>query len=335
MADRLAWLGNSKVQHGELNRRIYLMKLDPSDLPRILDDLDDLAQTGEYGKIFVKIPESSEPVFSRAGYRREAFVPGFFAGGEAASFMARYPNPKRRRETAPEAVASVLALAEDAAGDPMGSTDSPKENFGEGSGRFSNPEFSGGSGENRSSEPPECYDRHGSFRSASESSTLSPVRFRILRPADATKMAALYRAVFPSYPFPILDPEYLRSSMENHVLYVGAEWDGTLAALSAAEMDPSDKNAEMTDFATLPEFRRQGLARRLLARMEEKARNFGIRTAYTIARAGSPGMNLTFARSGYAFAGTLVNNTHIAGRIESMNVWYKPLDDSTGTQGLP
>jgi len=335
MADRLAWLGNSRVQHGEVNRRIYLMKLDPSDLPGILDDLDDLAQAGEYGKIFVKIPESSEPVFLQAGYRREAFVPGFFSGLEAACFMARYPNPKRRRETAPEAVASVLALARDAAGDAKDLTDLPKENPVESAGGFSNQEFSGGAAGNGSSDPPERFGGDGTSRSAWESSTLSPVRFRILRPTDTEKMAALYGAVFPSYPFPILDPDYLRSCMENHVLYVGAEWDGTLAALAAAEMEPSDRNAEMTDFATLPEFRRQGLARRLLARMEEEVRNFGIRTAYTIARAGSPGMNLAFARSGYAFAGTLVNNTHIAGRIESMNVWYKPLDDSTGAQGLP
>ncbi|MFP4419392.1 MAG: putative beta-lysine N-acetyltransferase [Desulfococcaceae bacterium] len=335
MADRLAWMGNSRVQHGKVNRRIYLMKLDPSDLPGILDDLDDLAQAGEYGKIFVKIPESSEPAFLQAGYRREAFVPGFFSGLEAACFMARYPNPKRRRETAPEAVASVLALARDAAGEAKDFTNLPKENSGESSGRPSNPKFSGGSGEKDSSESPEWCDWDETFRSASGPSTLSPVRFRILRPADTTKMAALYRAVFPSYPFPILDPDYLRSCMENHVLYVGAEWDGTLAAISAAEMDPSDRNVEMTDFATLPEFRRHGLARRLLARMEKEVRNFGIRTAYTIARAGSPGMNLAFAQSGYAFAGTLVNNTHIAGRIESMNVWYKRLDDSAGAQGLP
>jgi hypothetical protein len=44
---------------------------------------------------------------------------------------------------------------------------------------------------------------------------------------------------------------------------------------------------------------------------------------YTIARAISVGMNITFARCGYDFGGTLVNNTQIAGRIESMNVWYK------------
>ena len=52
----------------------------------------------------------------------------------------------------------------------------------------------------------------------------------------------------------------------------------------------------------------------------------GMRTAYTIARAVSPGMNITFARLGYQFSGTLINNTQISGAIESMNIWHKPLD---------
>jgi len=47
--------------------------------------------------------------------------------------------------------------------------------------------------------------------------------------------------------------------------------------------------------------------------------------AYTIARALSAGMNVTFARAGYDYGGTLTNNTNICGQIESMNVWYKPL----------
>ena len=51
----------------------------------------------------------------------------------------------------------------------------------------------------------------------------------------------------------------------------------------------------------------------------------GMHTAYTIARSLSAGMNITFAKLGYVFAGTLTNNTNISGKIESMNVWYKLL----------
>jgi putative beta-lysine N-acetyltransferase len=82
----------------------------------------------------------------------------------------------------------------------------------------------------------------------------------------------------------------------------------------------------MTDFATLPHFRGKGLATALLVDMENEMKNQKIRTLFTIARALSPGMNITFARCGYKYSGTLINNTQIFGHIESMNVWYKHID---------
>ncbi len=85
----------------------------------------------------------------------------------------------------------------------------------------------------------------------------------------------------------------------------------------------------MTDFATLPKWRGKGFAQCLLLHMEKTMKRRGIKTAYTIARAMSAGMNVTFSRAGYRFGGRLKNNTNISGNIESMNVWYKQL---TGEQ---
>jgi putative beta-lysine N-acetyltransferase len=81
----------------------------------------------------------------------------------------------------------------------------------------------------------------------------------------------------------------------------------------------------MTDFATRPDCRGRGLANHLLVQAEAAAEKLGIKTAYTIARAYSAGMNITFARNGYTFSGTLTHNTQISGKLESMNVWYKAL----------
>jgi len=157
----------------------------------------------------------------------------------------------------------------------------------------------------------------------------SPVRVHnvLIRPLveiDVPQLARLYRQVFPSYPFPIMDPHYLHRTMQSHVLYYGAFIQKHLAAAASAEVDVESCSAEMTDFATHPRQRRKGLANVLLKRMEKDLRAVGMQTFYTIARAVSVGMNVPFARGGYRFAGTLVNNTQIAGRIESMNVWYKP-----------
>lgn len=144
--------------------------------------------------------------------------------------------------------------------------------------------------------------------------------------ADADEMAEIYRKVFPTYPFPIHDPHYLRNTMTDHVMYFGVMADGQLVALSASEMDTKSKNVEMTDFATLPEWRGNCLGIHLLSLMEQAVKTKNIKTAYTIARAASPGMNITFARLGYRYAGRLINNTNISGRIESMNIWYKSME---------
>ncbi|MFA6929907.1 MAG: putative beta-lysine N-acetyltransferase [Lentisphaeria bacterium] len=148
---------------------------------------------------------------------------------------------------------------------------------------------------------------------------------RRCQPQDIPAMASIYSRVFESYPFPISEPDFLQETMASNVIYFGVWKNDKLVAVSSAETDREEQNAEMTDFATLPESRGGGFARILLTRMESAMRKEGITTTYTIARAISPAMNITFAKQGYEFAGCLVNNTNICGTIESMNIWYRNL----------
>lgn len=148
--------------------------------------------------------------------------------------------------------------------------------------------------------------------------------WRVAQPEDAEAMVEVYKVVFASYPFPIHNPDYLRETMESHIQYFLAFDSDKLVAVSSSEMDTVGQNSEMTDFATLPDYRGRGLAGYLLARMEETMAARGdIKTVYTIARALSHGMNITFSRAGYKYGGTLINSTNIAGGMESMNVWFK------------
>lgn len=164
-------------------------------------------------------------------------------------------------------------------------------------------------------------------KAAAPESTSQGGHFKIRRasPADIPDMCRLYREVFESYPFPIHDEQYLLGTMKSNVRYYAAGKGDSLAGISSSEMDPENKNTEMTDFATMPEYRKMGLATELLRFMDLDMAREGIVTAYTIARAMSYGMNIAFARNGYSFSGTLVNNTNISGSIESMNVWHKRL----------
>lgn len=142
---------------------------------------------------------------------------------------------------------------------------------------------------------------------------------------DVDQIARVYSIVFPTYPFPIDDPFYINRTMTTNVDYFGIEAFGKLIALSSAERDEEAENVEMTDFATLPDWRGHGLATHLLKAMEDAMQAQNMKTAYTIARSASPGMNIAFAKAGYRYAGRVINNTNISGQIESMNIWYKPL----------
>ncbi|MDD0853833.1 putative beta-lysine N-acetyltransferase [Halobacteriovorax sp. GB3] len=157
--------------------------------------------------------------------------------------------------------------------------------------------------------------------------TLSDFELRELHKSDTKKMVGIYKEVFQTYPFPIHEEEFIKSCMNDNVRFFGAfNEQEKLVAVSSSEMDRKQKNVEMTDFATLPEYRGAGLASHLLDEMEKTLiQEEDIKVAYTIARAKSYGMNITFSKSGYQYGGTLRNNTNISGAIESMNVWYKEL----------
>jgi SSS family solute:Na+ symporter len=276
--DAIEKLGKSLIQHGKESDRIYLMKLDPSDLPTIVEQMERLAEAEDYGKLFCKVPSSAAGAFAEAGYREEARIPKFFDGRTDVAFMSRFRQDTRGRLSDAQRMAIERALE-----------------IGQ--------------------------------RERGSAAVRLPANYRIrhLRAEDAAQLAGLYRDVFPSYPFPILDEDYLRETMARHIRYYGAFADGRLVAASSAETDPEARNAEMTDFATALDHRRKGLATQLLLAMESDMRERRFATLYTIARAVSIGMNVTFARCGYQFGGTLINNTQISGGIESMNVWHKHL----------
>jgi len=142
---------------------------------------------------------------------------------------------------------------------------------------------------------------------------------------DAAVMSRIYADVYESYPFPIDRDTFIIDTMRDSTDYYCVEYNGSIIALASMELDKDGQSVEMTDFATLQQFRGEGLASLLLMRLENDSVSLGMKSAFTIARSLSPGMNIAFANAGYAYCGRLVNNTQISGQIESMNVWYKAL----------
>lgn len=283
--DKIIHLGNSVVQHGPANDRVYLMKLDPEDLPDIAHRVYELGRQNGYTKLFARVPANATSHFTALGFADEAHVPFMHKGENTGYFMSKYLDQSRAVPTNTQRISEVLDQAI------------------------------------LKSETP-----------AKQTGTDDIVRLRL---GNVDELAKLYATVFKTYPFPLDEPSFLRKSMLADTAFFGILSDDTLVAAASMEMDTEWQCAEMTDFATLPEYRSKGAAGRLLATMEEAAADLSIETAYTIARAESFGMNIVFSRAGYTFGGTLHNNTQIAGKLESMNVWHKHVGSAKTPEKVP
>lgn len=109
--DTIVHHGNSVIQHGHFNNRVYVMRLAREDIPDIIRYADELARREGYTKIFVKVPESSVETFIHDGYAAEATVPFFFQGNESAVFMGKYLDPVRKDIPDATVTANVLSDA--------------------------------------------------------------------------------------------------------------------------------------------------------------------------------------------------------------------------------
>lgn len=149
---------------------------------------------------------------------------------------------------------------------------------------------------------------------------------RVAGSADAEPLARLYRSIFPLYPTPIGDPEYIKNNMAQGTnLYALVEKDGEIVCAASAEIDRIGKSAELTDCATIPELQGRGLLQALFVELEEQLAARGVYYLYTLTRAVSAGMNITAAKMGYVYRGRLINNCVISTGFEDMNIWVKPL----------
>jgi len=279
MYDKVEKIGNSLIQHGKYNDRIYLLKLAKSDFPNIVCKLDEIALNNKYSKVIAKIPENSAQSFLDNGFSVEAKIPGLYSSKENALFLCKYYNPERKEQSVEikNKIGLILATAKNK-------------------------------------------------KIAKKTELMKSFSVKHLNNFHVKELSRLYKKVFATYPFPIHNPDYLLKTMSENIAYFGVFFDDKLVAASSAEMDVESENVEMTDFATDPSFTGNNFALVLLNEMEKEMIPRDITTFYTIARAQSFGMNITFHKNGYVYGGTLINNTNISGHIESMNIWYKPAE---------
>lgn len=162
-------------------------------------------------------------------------------------------------------------------------------------------------------------------RDVKEKDILPSFELRLANEKDAEALAQLFRHVFQVYPTPLDNREYIQKTMQEDTIYYVYTMSGQIVSAASAEMNLVQGNAELTNCATLPAFRKHGLMKRLLTALEQELRMRHIYCAYTIARALSYGMNAAFYQIGYCYTGRLINNCYIFDKMEDMNVWAKDL----------
>lgn len=144
---------------------------------------------------------------------------------------------------------------------------------------------------------------------------------------DAKKLANLYGQVFQVYPTPLNEAAYVEKTMDEGTIYWVYESEGIIVSAASAEIDLSQRNAELTNCATLVEHRKHGLMKEIMKKLEQDLVSQSIFCSYTIARSLSYGMNAAFHQLGYMYTGRMTNNCYIYDKLEDMNIWVKDLSE--------
>lgn len=166
---------------------------------------------------------------------------------------------------------------------------------------------------------------------------------------DAPAIAALINATFEQYPTPSGRPDYIAEAIEDGIPFRvvraggglrangGLRADGGLRALrglhdgegllacASADLITEARTAELTDCATRPAARGRGIMQAILTDLMDDLRDIDYPTAFTLARARIPGVNLAFKRLGFGFRGRMRQSCRIGGGLEDMNIWSRHL----------
>lgn len=161
--------------------------------------------------------------------------------------------------------------------------------------------------------------------SKTSSKEIGEITVRTACESDIPQMITLFSRVFITYPTPIFNKDYLKDTLNKQILFKVAEYNGQIIGAASADMDWENMNAEITDCATYPEYRGHGILMNLIIALEKDLKQKNYICLYSLSRAINPAINRTLAKLEYKYYGRLINNCHICGNFEDMNIWAKKL----------
>ncbi len=162
-----------------------------------------------------------------------------------------------------------------------------------------------------------------------------PVETILAETTDAPAIADLLADTFQQYPTPSGDPAYVAEAIADGNPFRFVKVDGAIVACASADLVPEAATAELTDCATLPDHRGNGYMQAILMDLMDDLAERQYPTAFTLARARIPGVNLAFQRLGFQLRGTMPQSCRIGGGIEDMNIWSRTLPGMAKSATLP
>ena len=142
---------------------------------------------------------------------------------------------------------------------------------------------------------------------------------------DGEAIAQLITDTFDHYPTPSGVSAYIDQHIEEGTPFRLVREGDEVVACASADLVPEARTAELTDCATRPTHRGRGLMQAILADLVVDLKELGYPTAFTLARAQVPGVNLAFQRLGFELRGRMAQSCRIGTGLEDMNVWSRRL----------
>ena len=139
--------------------------------------------------------------------------------------------------------------------------------------------------------------------------------------ADADELAQFYSSIFPVYPTPITDPQFLNKVIAGDSRYKFVREKGVIVSAACAEINRAYRNAELSDCGTLKNMAGKGFMKAILSAFMKDLQEEGIHALYSIARSESVSMNAVLKNLGFDCTGTLIQNVYIFSGFENMKVW--------------
>jgi beta-lysine N6-acetyltransferase len=178
--------------------------------------------------------------------------------------------------------------------------------------------------------PREVKRVHGLLKNIEGSSDIhrlraESVKTELMDELSASDLARLMGVTFKDYPTPSHDPAYLLSQVNAGVPFRYIRNGDEVVACASADIVPQAQAAELTDCATLARCRGRGYMKVLLIDLMDDLRRMSYPTAFTMARARIPGINILFKQLGFKFCGQLSRSCRIGEGLEDINLWSRRL----------